>query len=66
MIEDFNIRDNDWDLLYSYHSTYMNTLREIANSFSLELSTPIDQVPTHYADNSQDMNSVLCYGMLEH
>ena len=46
MIEDFNIRDNDWNLLYPYHSTYMNTLREIANIFSLELSTPIDQVPT--------------------
>jgi len=59
MIGDFNIRYNDWDSLYPHHSTYVNTLRKIADSFSLELSTPIDQVPTHYADNSQDMNSVL-------
>ena len=46
MVEDFNIRDNDWNSLYLHHSTYTDTLREIADSFNLELSLPIDQVPT--------------------
>jgi len=39
MTGDFNIRDNDWDPLYS---TYVDSLREIADSFNLELSTPIE------------------------
>ena len=56
---DLNIRDNDWDILYSHHSTYADTIREIADSFNLELSTLVNQVPTYYADNFQDMNSVL-------
>ena len=56
---DFNIRDNDWNPLYPHHSTHADSLKEIADSFYLELSTPIDQVLTQYADNSQDMNSVL-------
>lgn len=34
-------------------------LQEVANSFDLELSTPINSISTWYADNSQDMNSVL-------
>jgi len=46
MVEDFNIRDNDWNSLYLHHSTYTDTLRKIADSFNLELSLPIDQVPT--------------------
>ena len=37
----------------------MDTLREIADSFNLELLMPIVQVPTQYSDNSQDSNSVL-------
>jgi len=58
-MEDFNIRDNDWDSLYPHHFTHADSLREIADSFNLELFTSIDQVPTQYANNSQDMNSVL-------
>jgi len=46
MIGDFNIRDNDWDLLYPHYSIYADSLREIVDSFNLELSTPIDQVLT--------------------
>jgi len=38
---------------------HTDTLREIANSFDLELSIPIDQVPTQYMVNSQDANLVL-------
>ena len=46
MIGDFNIRDNDWDLTYLYHSIYNNVLMEVVNSFDLKLSTPVYQVPT--------------------
>ena len=47
MTGDFNIRDNNWNLLYLHYSTYMNILREIVDSFNLKLSIPIDQVPTY-------------------
>ena len=36
-----NIRDNNWDPTYLHHSIYANTLREVADFFNLELSTPI-------------------------
>jgi len=59
MIRDFNIRDNKWNLLYSYHSNHTNSLKEIADSFNIELSTSVNQVPMQYTNNSQDSNSVL-------
>ena len=59
MTRNFNIRDNDWDLLYSYYSTYVNMLQEIANSLNLELSMSINQVFTQYMDNFQDSNLVI-------
>ena len=37
----------------------MDTLWEVADSFSLELSISINLVSTQYADNFQDLNSVL-------
>ena len=51
--------NNDWDILYSHHSTHADTIREIADSFNLELSILVNQVPTYYADNFQNTNSVL-------
>ena len=59
MIGEFNIRDNNLDPLYPHHSIYVDTLREISDSFNLELSIPIAQVSTQYTDNSQDSNLVL-------
>ena len=59
MTRDLNIRDNDWDILYSHHSTHADTIRDIADSFNLELLTLVNQVSTYYANNFQDMNSVL-------
>ena len=44
MIGDSNIRDNNWNLSYSYHLIHMDTLYEIANSFNLELLLHIDLV----------------------
>ena len=59
MTGDFNIRNNDWDPSYLYHSTYIDNLREIAESFDLELSMSVNQVLMWYTDNSQDSNLVL-------
>ena len=56
MIGNFNIRDNNWDSLYLHYSTHTDTLRELANSFSLELSMLVNQVPNYYIDNIQDTN----------
>jgi len=59
MTEDFNIRDNDWDPSYSHHSLYTDILRDVADSFGLELLTLIDPVSIQYMDNSQELNSDL-------
>jgi len=37
----------------------MNTLQEVADSFGLEILTPINPIPTQYTDNYQDLNLVL-------
>jgi len=59
MMDDFNIRDYDWDLSFPYHSIYTKDLILIANSLGLELSPPCNLGPTRYADNPRDANSVL-------
>ena len=42
MTGDFNIRDNDWDLSCSHYFTHADTLREVAETFNLELLMPIN------------------------
>jgi len=46
MVGNFNIRDSDWDLSYSFHSSYSNILVEIVDFFDLTLSSAIQQVST--------------------
>ena len=41
MMGDFNIRDSDWDLSFPHHSVHADLLLEIAESFNLELSSPV-------------------------
>jgi len=59
MTGDFNIKDNGWDSLYSYHSAYANTFSKIADSIDLELSILINQVSTYYANNPNKANSII-------
>ena len=59
MTDDFNIRNNLWNTYYLYHSTHSNLLFDIADSFNLDLSEPINWVSTRYSDNIQDLNLVL-------
>ena len=62
MARNFNISDRDWDLLYSFHSFYNNSLIKIADSFELKLSSPIHQVYTCYVNNHNNSNSVTKLG----
>ena len=39
IVSDFNIRDNSWNLLYSFYLIYSNILLEIVDSFNLCLSS---------------------------
>ena len=59
MTRDFNIRDSNWDLSYPHYLAYSDILMEVADSFDLKLSSPINQVPTQYTDNSNNSNSVI-------
>lgn len=44
---------------YPHHFVYADILRKITDSFNLDLFTPINQVPTRYADNSNEYNLVI-------
>ena len=52
MIEDFNIRDSDQNPFYSYYSSYTDILLEVADSFGLDLSIPINSGSTQFLNNS--------------
>jgi len=70
MASDFNIRNSDWDLSYPFHLIYRNTLIDIADSFDLKLSSPIQQVPTWYSNNANNLNFIidlifLCLNFIE-
>ena len=57
--DDFNIRDNNWNPSYLYHSTHADTLSEVANILNLEQSSSINLVSTRYADNLNNYNSII-------
>jgi len=56
---DFNIRDCSWDSNFLFHSSHSDSFFDIADSFSLEISKPIENVPTRYSDNNHNTNLVL-------
>ena len=56
---DFNIRDTEWDPSVSLHPAAGQSLRDLADSYSLVCSLPALSVPTHYSDISSHANSVI-------
>ena len=55
----FNIRDTEWDSSVSSHPAAGQSLRDLADSYSLVCSLPALSVPTHYSDISNHANSVI-------
>ena len=59
MTEDFNIRDNNWNLSYSYHLVCNDVLLKVADFFNLKFSYSVNQVLTQYTDNLNNTNLVI-------
>ena len=59
MMSDFNIRDSIWDSNFLFHSSYSNSLFDIVNSFLLDISKPLENIPTRFSNNDHNTNSVL-------
>ena len=59
MTGNFNIRDSLWDPSFPYHSSISDDLIIIANSFNLDLLTPINPMSTRYSDTDSESNSVI-------
>ena len=59
MTGDFNIRDSIWDPNFPFHSSHSDSLFDIADSFSLNIFKPLENVPTRFSDNDNNANSVL-------
>jgi len=59
MAGDFNIRNSNWDLSYPFYSIHSDSLLKVANSLNLKLSSLIQQVPTYYSNNRNNVNLVI-------
>jgi len=59
MTGDFNIRDNNWNLSYSYYLALSDILLEINDSFDLKSSYLVNQVPIQYAGNLNNAKLVI-------
>jgi len=59
MGEDFNIRDAEWNPSVLLHPVAGQSLRDLADFYSLVRSLPALSVPTHYSDISGHANSVI-------
>ena len=59
MIDNFNIRDSIWDSNFLFHLCHSNSLFDIADSFSSDISKPIENVLTRFSNNNNNTNSVL-------
>ena len=59
MTSNFNIWDSIWNPSFPHHTSIIDDLIIIANSFNLELSVPTNSVPTRYSDNVGELNLVI-------
>jgi len=59
MTGDFNIRDSLCDPSFPHHSSISNDLFILVDLFNLELSIPINPIPTRYSDTPDMLDSVL-------
>jgi len=59
MIDNFNIRNSLWDSNFPFHSSHSDTLFNMTDLFSLEISKPTENLPTRFSDNDQDSDSIL-------
>ena len=59
MTNDFNIRKCKWNPYYLFYFIHSDSLFDIADSFSLDIPNPIENIPTRFSDNDHNTNSVL-------
>ena len=59
MMGNFNIRDSIWDSNFLFHSSHSDSLFNITDLFSLDISKPLKNIPTRFSDNNHNANSVL-------
>jgi len=59
MAGNFNIKDSDWNPLYSFYFVHSDLLLEFADLFDLKLLHSIHQTPIWYSNNANDLNSVI-------
>ena len=59
IIDNFNIRNSNWDSLYPHYSIHSDILHEVADSLNLDLSMSINSASTWYSDNHQDSNLLI-------
>ena len=59
MMGDFNIRDSIWNSNFLFYSSHSDSLFDIADLFSLDISKPFENVSTRFSDNDHNTNSVL-------
>ena len=59
MTGEFNIRDSIWGSNFPFYSSHSDFLFDITDLFSLDISKPLENVPTRFSDNDHNTNSVL-------
>jgi len=59
MTGNFNLRDSSWNSLFSNHSIHSELLMDIANSLNLSIYSPTFQVSIKYANNQNNLNSII-------
>ena len=59
MLENFDIRNSNWDPSFLYHSHYCDLFTDIVDSMNLCMSKFTNQVPIRYLDNSSNSNLVI-------